>query len=135
MALTMQYTCTLVQHTCWVCGVKFGLDERHEANLRQRGENFYCPKGCCLRFGKSEAQKLRDELEQEKRVTQWEREAKERANRRAVAAEHSWRVTKGHLTRIKKRVGAGVCPCCNRTFAQLAAHMASKHPGWAGDRP
>lgn len=26
------------------------------------------------------------------------------------------------------RIGAGICPCCNRTFSQLARHMQSKHP-------
>lgn len=27
-------------------------------------------------------------------------------------------------------VGAGVCPCCNRTFKNLARHMAGQHPGF-----
>ena len=35
---------------------------------------------------------------------------------------------KGHATRISKRVKNGVCICCNRTFADLARHMATKHP-------
>lgn len=29
---------------------------------------------------------------------------------------------------IKKRVGNGVCPCCNRTFENLSRHMSCKHP-------
>lgn len=29
---------------------------------------------------------------------------------------------------VARRIGNGVCPCCNRTFAQLARHMAHKHP-------
>ena len=32
------------------------------------------------------------------------------------------------LTRVKNRVSRGVCPNCNRTFKDLARHMASKHP-------
>lgn len=30
--------------------------------------------------------------------------------------------------RLKARAAAGVCPCCNRTFQQLARHMAKNHP-------
>lgn len=30
-------------------------------------------------------------------------------------------------TRIKNRVKNGVCPCCNRTFENLARHMQAKH--------
>lgn len=37
---------------------------------------------------------------------------------------------KGVATRIKRRVSAGVCPCCNRTFQCLARHMATKHPDY-----
>jgi hypothetical protein len=29
--------------------------------------------------------------------------------------------------RLKQRVAAGVCPCCNRTFTNLAEHMAGQH--------
>lgn len=28
------------------------------------------------------------------------------------------------------RVSAGTCPCCNRSFKQLAAHMKNKHPDY-----
>jgi len=35
---------------------------------------------------------------------------------------------KGQLTKTKRRVANGVCPCCNRTFADLSAHMHGQHP-------
>lgn len=37
---------------------------------------------------------------------------------------------RGQVTRIKNRVGNGVCPCCNRSFGNLHRHMQTKHPGW-----
>lgn len=37
-------------------------------------------------------------------------------------------VRKGLLTRMKNRVGNGVCPCCNRHFKNLQGHMKTKHP-------
>lgn len=33
------------------------------------------------------------------------------------------------------RVGAGVCPCCKRTFQQLARHMKCKHPKYRTEGP
>jgi chemotaxis response regulator CheB len=44
--------------------------------------------------------------------------------------EHS--ATRAQLTKTKKRVANGVCPCCNRTFKQLARHMKAKHPEFVG---
>ena len=41
---------------------------------------------------------------------------------------------KGQLTKVKKRVGNGVCPCCTRSFTDLARHMESKHPAYV-ERP
>lgn len=57
------------------------------------------------------------------------------ASRRADMAEDSrqhvenqLRATKGVVTKIKKRVSKGVCPCCNRSFENLKNHMESQHP-------
>lgn len=36
--------------------------------------------------------------------------------------------TRKKMERLNKRVTRGVCPCCNRTFKQLATHMKNKHP-------
>lgn len=55
--------------------------------------------------------------------------ARTRADRDQVKASN--RALKGVVTRTKKRVGNGVCPCCNRTFQQLARHMEAKHPEYA----
>jgi len=43
------------------------------------------------------------------------------------------RAEKAAKTRIKNRIGNGVCPCCNRTFKDLASHMKCKHPEYASD--
>lgn len=62
-----------------------------------------------------------EKLEEERKRVQATRDLLEHEQRSHAA-------TRGHLTRTKKRVGNGVCPCCNRTFQQLARHMESKHP-------
>jgi hypothetical protein len=32
------------------------------------------------------------------------------------------------IKKANRKAKAGVCPCCNRTFKQLADHMKVKHP-------
>jgi DNA repair exonuclease SbcCD ATPase subunit len=98
------------------------------ANLaRQASENghkVYCPLGHVWVVTETVQQKLDRERER--------REAAERraqASRDLLAAEErSHSATRGHLTRVKKRTAHGVCPCCNRTFQNVARHMESKHP-------
>lgn len=29
---------------------------------------------------------------------------------------------------VKRRATSGICPCCNRTFANVQRHMKTKHP-------
>lgn len=55
------------------------------------------------------------------------------ARAEASRAEHSRRAEKAAKTRIKNRIARGVCPCCKRTFQNLAAHMQTQHPGFGGD--
>lgn len=54
------------------------------------------------------------------------REDREAAERRAAAA-------RGQVTKIKNRVGHGVCPCCNRTFENLQRHMSTQHPTFTAE--
>lgn len=35
---------------------------------------------------------------------------------------------KAQRTKTRKRVAAGTCLCCHRTFRQLALHMRNQHP-------
>jgi hypothetical protein len=71
-------------------------------------------------MGKSEATKAKEEAAEARR--------RERAVRDLLEQEeNSHRATRGHLTRVKKRVQNGVCPKCNRTFQNLQRHMASQH--------
>jgi hypothetical protein len=126
----------LVTEECYSCHVLFAMTADFKQERLKDKRDFYCPNGHAQCYvGKTEAQKLKEQLEAERRerqraeqrVAQWQdeaREAKERAERERNRANGY----KGHATRMTKRVKAGVCPCCNRTFKQLAAHMANKHP-------
>lgn len=48
-------------------------------------------------------------------------------------AERSASTYKGKVTRLKNRAAAGVCPCCTRTFQNLANHMKHQHPDFKKD--
>ena len=128
-SLTLSARYTLITCCHKGCGITFAVPDWWETKRREDHSPWFCPNGHCQHFsGPTEAELLREQLEVERESALWAREDAENARRRAVSAEMSRRVTKGHLTRIKRRVGHGVCPACNRTVGQLARHMATKHP-------
>lgn len=127
---TLNFTETLIVEHCCRCGVAFGLpSDLQEQLLKDRGRSFYCPLGHGQVYsGKTEAQKLREQLEfEQRRVVRMQAEQdrlraeRDHESRRRAAAQ-------GQVTKIKKRVGKGTCPCCNRHFENVSRHMASKHP-------
>jgi hypothetical protein len=67
-------------------------------------------------------------LSQVEADARWQREQKDREREAKEQAERRLSATRGVVTRIRNRVANGVCPCCNRTFADLHRHMASQHP-------
>jgi hypothetical protein len=106
----------LVLVRCGGCGVSFGLEANYHAERKKDKKSWRCPNGCERHYGESEADRLRASLAKETaRLDQM------RAERDRHAAE---------LARQKKRVGNGVCPCCQRSFTNLRRHMATKHPAF-----
>lgn len=129
MANTIIRTTVFQDIDCYLCGVPFALTERLYSQRLDDGANFYCPNGHQQHFTESTRDKLRkaeERLAEERRRTKAARDLLEHEERSHAA-------TRGHLTRHKKRVSAGVCPCCNRTFQQLARHMKTKHPEYVAE--
>lgn len=128
---------------CCVCSVKFGMDSASYDTLKRSAGVFCCPFGHEQHFarGPSEADKLRQErgrlaqkvAEREDAVKrahdriEQEKEARQAAERRASAA-------RGQTTKLKNRVAAGLCPCCNRSFQNLSRHMTTQHPGYSAEK-
>lgn len=118
-------TLTLRPQTCYKCGVLFGMESGFDDQRLKDRQTWYCPNGHGQVYsGKSEAQKLTEQLAAARSLAQRESE-------RRATAERSARAYKGQVTKVKRRVGKGVCPCCNRSFQQLADHMANKHPDYS----
>ncbi len=128
-------TSVIEGHSCAACGIPFGVSKSFIDRRRIDGREFYCPNGHSLSFHTTELDRVKKELENEKRSHQWTRESKERVEGDRRVAYHRLAATKGVITKLKNRVSHGVCPCCSRTFKQLAAHMANKHPDYVDREP
>ena len=121
MSVTFQETVVMSKFECCRCGVCFAIPQKLENERRKDHQEFYCPNGHRQHFSQeSEAERYKRLWESEQRQTAEWREAK-------VGAERARDRAQKEIKRLKKRSAAGVCPCCNRTFSQLARHMASKH--------
>lgn len=119
---------------CPTCGITYALPERVVEDRRAKGGHWYCPNGHSLSFTTTEADRLREEtkrLEQkladEKGNAEWWRKRADSERKEADHARAQANGYKGALTKVKKRVGNGVCPCCNRSFVDLGRHMETKH--------
>jgi len=105
--------------------------------LARSSQPFYCTYGHRQHFtqGDSEATKLRRERDRLKQREAYLEDRIKAANEQAEKERRRANGYKGHATRISKRVKAGVCPCCNRHFAALEAHMKTKHPHFTPEAP
>lgn len=141
--VTFSVTQKMITERCCSCGVLFAVPLDFY-NARRRDQSwFYCPSGHQQRYtGETEAQRLQKKLDAERRerqraeqsVAMWQDDARAARDE----AEHQRRRAngyKGHAARITKRAKAGTCPCCNRTFQQLARHMATQHPHFTPEAP
>lgn len=126
---------TFVVVDCATCAVPFGLTSSLHAARRQDRGDFSCPNGHNNVYRKSEADGLREQLENEQRKVIWARAEAEHQTRERQAAERSASAFKGQATRLRKRIGNGVCPCCNRHFSNVERHMTNKHPDFAVEEP
>lgn len=114
--------------TCANCGIEFGAPAHWFAERHNDKRQFFCPNGHPLSFKEGEVDKLRRERDRlQQQIAQrddeitWQRDQRKATERQVIAA-------KGQITKLKKRASAGTCPCCKRTFSNMAAHMKTKHP-------
>lgn len=121
-------TSTVAMHTlaCGPCGGVYAITEWYHHEKLEKGGYWTCPYcKCSWGYGKGDLQRAREKAERLERDAQRLREQRDAAIRREIGQ-------KAAKTRIKNRIARGVCPCCNRTFVNLAKHMASQHPSYAG---
>ncbi len=117
MSYAYDETVTLVVMRCGQCGISFAVPDFFQRERIEDGGSWYCPNGHCRAYTEPEVKKLQRKLAS--------------AEARAIAAEDQRRAAEKRAAAARKRTGNGVCPCCKRTFVQLARHMNAKHPDYA----
>lgn len=120
---------------CITCGVRHAMPAVLIERDRTKGGYRFCPNGHQQGWSKEASEETqirreRDRLKQDAARLEAERRAAEEAASLArVRAEKAERATK----RLKKRTSAGTCPCCSRTFSNMAEHMKHQHPEFVTD--
>jgi len=125
-----------IHESCFKCGISFAMPEAFYRVKLNDHSKFFCPNGHDQVYceGKSEVQIEREKREAAEQQSRWNSNRADRIELERQAEARSHAATKGHLTRNRKRIAGGACPCCNRSFGDLARHMASKHPDYAEPR-
>ncbi len=128
----------LVTEDCISCGVIFAMPETLQQQLLENHRNFYCPNGHHMAYtGKTEAQKLKAQLERKEEELARERARLDQAR---AEAEHQAAVARGYkgaAAKARKRAAKGVCPApgCKRSFVDVARHVTTCHPEMAEVQP
>lgn len=129
---TIEYTGVLAVIKCGACHIRFAIPDDMLRRVKERGDWFWCPSGCKICYSKTEIGRLRDQLDWEKRRNGWMSHSLDQAEAEAKHQAAKARGFKGALVKQKKRIGNGVCPCCQRHFTNVERHMKSQHPDFAG---
>lgn len=119
----------LVFVECAACSMPFGMSEKFRNERLADHATFYCPSGHRNYYGgKSKTEKLQEELDRSTAREKSLSSVIDRQRETIKGRDHIIRGQKAAKTRLKNRIAAGVCPCCNRTFQNLASHMKGQHP-------
>jgi len=131
MALAkINFNVTLTEINCGECGGTYAINERYRQQQYEKGGSWTCPY-CKTGWGYSENNensRLKAEKEKLERRLTLEKNRREVAEGEAQRQSHLARGQKAAKTRLKNRIKNGVCPCCNRTFQNLAQHIKGQHP-------
>lgn len=110
---------------CYRCHFMFYMSDDFHAARRKDRLSFWCPNG--------HEQYFPGPTPDEQRIKALERTL---ADQQALVSAHRSRATGANIStgkakaahrRLLARVEAGVCPHCQRTFRQLAAHIVTQH--------
>lgn len=131
-------TVSLRVQDCPTCGVIYAITDDLAKRRQADGGSWYCPNGHSIMYRTPDVEMEREKAAEEelKRRRAEEALANARLELKYLGMDYesekrSKAAIKGQLTKVKKRVAHGVCPCCNRTFANLARHMSGQHPEYA----
>jgi hypothetical protein len=110
------------------CGHTLFVTTNFITERKRDHQTFYCTHCASPRHwpGESDIEKLRSQLSAAQ-------QREETLRQQRINLEEALAAEQRSKERLKRRVKNGVCPCCHRTVKQLAAHMKTKHPDFAGN--
>lgn len=122
VAISVEVTLTSVN--CGKCGGTYAINERYRQRQEENAGTWNCPY-CQVGWGyvESELSKVQKRLEDEKRRHLL---TLSRVNEVTASLNATKALATRHANKLK-RVQAGVCPECNRSFQNLKRHMQTKH--------
>jgi transposase-like protein len=120
MGYALPISVQMTDMECGECGIQFAVPESWRAEKQRTGKGWHCPNGHARAYIESDVKRLEKQLAEAHRTNT----ALAEQVRQAQIAE---RKATAERKRIAKRISAGVCMCCNRTFQNLARHMKTKH--------
>lgn len=138
---TLTYTDQLVIVECCLCHMTFAMPGFKQRQCKENGANFFCPNGHGQVY--SETAVMRLEREKRQLAQQVEKERSDKAwyigrlNTEQTSHKHTanqLRGTRAVVTRFKKKIINGRCPCCSHEFKDLRRHMKAQHPDWNPDK-
>lgn len=117
---------------CYKCEVPFAIPQRLKKHFKDSQQTFYCPNGHDQAYVKSSLQIAEEKAAKEKAALEWRLKYAEETKEYWASQYKEQRKKiisiKGQKTKLMNRIKNGVCPCCNRSFGNLANHIKSKHP-------
>ncbi len=116
---------TMYNQNCIECGVCFGVPNSFDEERRRDGNCFYCPNGHSQHYSDTRERQLARELAKKDQQLAASNEEIKRQRQRVSAQKRI-------VTRLKKKVALGTCPCCDKLFPDLSSHIATEHPDFEG---
>lgn len=124
---------------CFTCHVTYAIPESFYRAARKHNkakdpDNYWsicCPFGHQWHYtGLNREQQLERDLQRQRDHAGWLASQRDQLRSSLTAQRGAATRARNERDRLKQRAAAGVCPCCNRTFKQLARHMKGQHPDW-----
>lgn len=123
--LTVEQVAEFRVETCYACGCEFAMTVDFYNNRQRNKDTFYCPAGHGQQYTGKSDKELRREAEARERAALDQLQAAEAETKRV---KRELKQAQTEQNRQAQRSRGGVCPCCDRSFVQLARHMKTKHP-------
>lgn len=109
---------------CGTCGVWHTFPNTIWDHCYREGGHWTCPNGHSRGWAQGAEKEEKAVLRRER-----DRLAQDAARLHDEIAEQNRKIAEiqKKYQQVRQRAVSGVCPCCNRTFANVQRHMASKH--------